>query len=310
MMKELLDAIEKVKKCIERHRAKLTKSEALTRYALIDPILRALNWDTEDPEQVVPELSISHPPGKASGRPDYALFWQGEASVVLEAKSLGGDLYGAQIDALRYCGKEGGAQYFVVTDGNVWELYEKNDQFGDRIFSVCLSKDDPADLARKLLALWRPAMPNVEPAPAPLVQQLIEHTTTQPSSPSGEGIPLSKLKPSGKREKVEGTLRFPDGQEEPIDNWAKILVAVARWALPKLQKNGRVPLQKERKGALISQGSKGLRSPREIDNNQNYYVETRFNAAQCVKQACYILEEAGTNPAAVELIRSQAEDEE
>lgn len=41
-MEELLRAIEEVQERIARHRAELQKSEALTRYALIDPILRAL----------------------------------------------------------------------------------------------------------------------------------------------------------------------------------------------------------------------------------------------------------------------------
>jgi predicted type IV restriction endonuclease len=55
-VRELLEAIERVRERIERHGSKLSQNEMLTRYALVDPILRALGWDTEDPEQVVPEF--------------------------------------------------------------------------------------------------------------------------------------------------------------------------------------------------------------------------------------------------------------
>ena len=34
---------------------RLRRSEALTRYELIDPLLGELGWDTQDPDLVVPE---------------------------------------------------------------------------------------------------------------------------------------------------------------------------------------------------------------------------------------------------------------
>jgi predicted type IV restriction endonuclease len=49
VLKGLLEAIERVKDRAEKSHGELQKSEALTRYVLIDPILRALGWDTEDP---------------------------------------------------------------------------------------------------------------------------------------------------------------------------------------------------------------------------------------------------------------------
>jgi predicted type IV restriction endonuclease len=55
-MRELLEAIKRVCERIKRYENQLRQNEMLTRYALVDPILRALGWDTEDPEQVVPEF--------------------------------------------------------------------------------------------------------------------------------------------------------------------------------------------------------------------------------------------------------------
>ena len=67
-MEEILKVIEKVKKRAEEFRDTLSHNEFATRYALIDPVLRALGWNTEDPSKVVPELSTNQ------GTPDYALY--------------------------------------------------------------------------------------------------------------------------------------------------------------------------------------------------------------------------------------------
>jgi len=64
---DIVELVNKLRSKIEKHGDLLQNNETLTRYALIDPLLRALGWDTEDPEQVVPEFTTE------AGRPDYAL---------------------------------------------------------------------------------------------------------------------------------------------------------------------------------------------------------------------------------------------
>ena len=69
---------------IQAHRPALSGSEWLTRYTLIDPLLRELGWDTEDPELVIPEYS------SGGGRADYALLGNdGKPAMIVEAKKLG-----------------------------------------------------------------------------------------------------------------------------------------------------------------------------------------------------------------------------
>lgn len=46
----------------------LRRNEALTRAALIDPVLVQLGWDVHDPGQMIPEYHAGR------GRVDYALF--------------------------------------------------------------------------------------------------------------------------------------------------------------------------------------------------------------------------------------------
>ena len=82
---------------IQSHGADLRGSEALTRYALIDPLLRELGWNTSDPTQVVPEFPV---PG---GRADYALVVGGESRIMVEAKKLDEPLDNAARQGINYC---------------------------------------------------------------------------------------------------------------------------------------------------------------------------------------------------------------
>jgi predicted type IV restriction endonuclease len=162
-VRELLEAIERVRERIERHGSKLSQNEMLTRYALVDPILRALGWDTEDPEQVVPEFSTK------AGRADYALLVKGEPYIIVEAKPLGATLTNAAQQGVNYCVTEG-IPYFVCTDGNRWVIYDthKPVKLEEKVIAqaeISSGGDVNYDAARQLLALWRPAMPEVKVGP-------------------------------------------------------------------------------------------------------------------------------------------------
>jgi len=61
----------------DRHAEALRKSERLTRYALIDPLLRGLGWDTGNPDEVRLEYSAGR------GRVDYALMSSGEPVIMM-----------------------------------------------------------------------------------------------------------------------------------------------------------------------------------------------------------------------------------
>ncbi len=85
-MDRLFDLVKEIRERINKYEDKLRESEALTRYVLIDPILRALDWDTENPEIVVPEER------QDSGTPDYVLYQNGRKLIAVEAKRLGSKL--------------------------------------------------------------------------------------------------------------------------------------------------------------------------------------------------------------------------
>lgn len=108
--------------------------EEHTRYAVIDPIIRALGWKIDDPKECQPE----YPRWTNGARVDYALFdslalpdikdeGMPNPDIIIEAKALDRALTPADVGQLqRYVNRPtpmtvGKA---VLTNGVLWEIYE------------------------------------------------------------------------------------------------------------------------------------------------------------------------------------------
>ena len=91
--------------------------EAATRQAAINPVLRALGWNPENLDEVVPEFPV---PG--GGKADYCLRNAGLSRVLIEVKSAGTQLEAHQDQLLGYA-IAGGAPIAVLTDGLNWWFY-------------------------------------------------------------------------------------------------------------------------------------------------------------------------------------------
>lgn len=152
---ELLETVETLRRRIQEHGTALGGNETQTRYALIDPLLRALGWRTDDLSQVIPEYSAS------GGRADYALFGSdGKPAVMVEAKRLNRPLQDGLSQSIAYC-VEQGTPYFCVTDGRRWAIYETFRQVAvnDKLITEFdLLGQPPAEVCLKALALWRPSV--------------------------------------------------------------------------------------------------------------------------------------------------------
>ena len=86
-LSNLSDVLSQVKSSAARYAITLSKNEAATRAVLIDPILRALGWDTANTSMVEVEKTL------LQTRADYALYdINGDVKVVVEAKQLGDNL--------------------------------------------------------------------------------------------------------------------------------------------------------------------------------------------------------------------------
>ena len=133
----MIELINSLKDKINKYGDRYEKNEMLTRYSLIDPFLRALGWDTENPEQVEPEFGID------GGRPDYALKINGKVVAFVEAKCL--NKQWDENKLITYANTEG-VEYIIATDGNLWKVYDvfKRAKIKDKIVASWDIKNDNA----------------------------------------------------------------------------------------------------------------------------------------------------------------------
>ena len=114
----------------------LLSYEAWNRYITIDPMLRALGWETHDPRRCMVEWAR----GK-QGNADYALYDpQENIAVLVEAKALGKIAQSSVKQLSRYSlGMRDGIG--VLTDGRIWSLYDlaKRGSFQSKI--ICEELD-------------------------------------------------------------------------------------------------------------------------------------------------------------------------
>ncbi|MCK4491651.1 MAG: N-6 DNA methylase, partial [Candidatus Altiarchaeales archaeon] len=106
----------------DRQRGKGVFDEEDVKGAIIDPLLRILGWDVNDPREVKKEARIE---GK---RADYALKIDDDIKVIIEAKAFsisldGSDSRGSyEKQAINYAYNQG-IDWAILTNGETWRLY-------------------------------------------------------------------------------------------------------------------------------------------------------------------------------------------
>jgi hypothetical protein len=183
-MQALIHAIATVQVRIQTNGPLYANSELQTRYGLIDPILRALEWDIANPDEVQVEYLSK------GGRADYVLLCHGKPLLVIEAKSLSGSLAGALNQGFGYCSSLGAA-YLVCTDGDQWEFYETQNK--QLLMQTKISSLSVCDAAQKLLCLWKPIVctspKNIPQICTPVSSVSHQHESTRQSRGGQQSIP-------------------------------------------------------------------------------------------------------------------------
>jgi hypothetical protein len=142
------DVLSQLKESASRYQQTLVKNEAATRAVLVDPVLRALGWETSNTYMVEVERTFS------GTRVDYALYDSNtNVKVIIEAKALGANLNQASTTmALVTYAFTYGLQDIFLTDGLVWQHFT-NFQPGNVVPAKMLdiAKDDPIECAAYLV---------------------------------------------------------------------------------------------------------------------------------------------------------------
>ena len=207
-LESLLKLAETLKERIDVHRDALGANEIRTRYALIDPLLRELGWDTSDPSAVIPEYKT-----RQGDIADYALLKAGKPAVMVEAKKLGTPLGDdVLMQVLNYCMMDG-INHFAVTNGARWRIYEthKPVPIDEKLVAEFdLSKDSPASVCLKALALRRPCVE------AGLVEAASDIWRRFSDTGYAKG-----------RKPIE--LKFPDNSRTALKGWFSLFAETVRW---------------------------------------------------------------------------------
>lgn len=118
-LSNLCDVLTQIKESAKQYQTILTKNEASTRAVLIDPVLRALGWDTANTHMVEIERTLG------VVRADYALYDSNkEPKIIVEAKALGTSLsQQALVMSLVSYAFQFQLNDVFLTDGLIWHHY-------------------------------------------------------------------------------------------------------------------------------------------------------------------------------------------
>ncbi len=308
ILESLLELVETLSKRIDTHDDRLRKSEWLTRYALVDPLLRELGWDTEDPDVVRPEYRV--PNDKFA---DYVLFADGKPTIVVESKKLDEPLQGGKAldQGILYCAHTG-SNYFLLTDGRRYELYESGKTTS--IITFDLKETSSAQVCLKALALWRPSVQSghvapghesvvgsPEDSPVAPTPPVTDSPPPPPPPPPPDSEPLTEISEAAGRKVVE--LLFPDGSRTPLRNWAYLPVETVRWLMVNDMLNaGHCPILGSGSRTYrymvntepVHRDGVSFRSPSEV---HGLHVERFGNSIGLLAGTKLIINRAGQDPA-------------
>lgn len=319
-LESLLSLLAQLKGRIEQHGPLLRQSEALTRYVLIDPLLRELGWDTEDPDKVRPEYRDS------GGSADYALFLENRPVALVEAKKLGEPLAAGIEQALNYCNRQG-INYMIVPDGNHWEMYEvfRQARIEDRkLTSISVHGEGAYQSALKALHLWQPNLgsgTSISPPPELIIattpvetyqpprvgddSPIVTPPPTPPTTRSTPGWTPIKDLHLASGAKAPSAIRFPGGEEKRIKYWKYVLVEVAEWLIRNNSLTApKCPIGRGYDRYIVHTQSrhssgKDFFQPERL--SKGLFLETNVSARNAVDDARFLIEKLAGDSTGIEL---------
>ena len=160
-MNDLKDALEIVMEKIKKFRSLYEQNEMAVRDQIVNPVLRVLGWNPENPEEVQPNVPTDE------GVPDYSLIKDGKKILFVEAKKLSVDV--EQKDVIRQLAKYSfseGTKYGVLANGAVWVLirsFEEGTTLIERVvWKTDLENEEPSAVLRKITTISKTNIEQIE----------------------------------------------------------------------------------------------------------------------------------------------------
>ncbi|MET4108894.1 hypothetical protein [Hymenobacter sp. UYP22] len=301
--------LQAVRASAELHAPLLRKNEAATRAALIDPVLRALGWDTANVQMVEPEKTIG-----GDLRVDYLLRdTTGKPHLVIEAKCLD-----ASLDKHGYVSKVLGyalgfkVQTVFITDGLSWHCYSNLHKgnteaitfsLADNLLPAALHLIQWLDAAQSGYGLTQSSnyvslVAEVTQITAPKAQKKPASKTQKPDESTLPGfvdlthINTLHLEPNQKPKQ----LRLPNGTVKSINSWKDILLEASQFFLQQSESVALpFPDKPGKKTALFSlqKALKGSSQPIHYQG-KTLYIYTNYNAQSRLANALYVFSKLPT----------------
>lgn len=324
MIQPLLAEVERLRGVMQTHRDYLGKTEAATRYAVIDPVLGLLGWDVHEATSVLAEYRS----GSASTTfVDYALLRDGQPVALIEAKALGVALADNHLEQLsNYCVncQPRSVRWGILTNGDRWRLidaFRVQQPLPERVVLDCsLNGGHSLDALNGLLSLFglisgHVERPVAQVVDAPEARQAAKRVPSRP--PAATETTLSSageltVHALGELVALCGTvtrpavaLIFPDGTVFEARQWGAVLTGVLEWLAAKdLLTLARCPLPDAagRKRYLVAAqpqhpGGKSFTAAHALANGVHYHLN--YDSADIVRNALHALSALGVAPESV-----------
>jgi len=155
------ETIEMVVERIKKHRPFYEQNEMAVRDQIVTPILRSLEWNPENPDEVQPNVSSEE------GIPDYSLLKRGKKVLFIEAKKLSIDIEKREVirQLANYCFGEG-MKYGVLTNGSMWVLFrafQEGTTMAERaVWKTDIENDDITATIRRLNTISKENIEDIE----------------------------------------------------------------------------------------------------------------------------------------------------
>jgi hypothetical protein len=327
-LQEILETIKRVRQTIRAFRNDLVGNQLLTRYALVDLVLKAVGWDVHDPAEVFPAWEMGH----TGQRADYALLDQaGRPVAVVRVTPLSGFAI-PDLAKLVEPAQESSIPFVILTDGNLWlvagitldrppgepeimRLVLETDP--DNFLLVNLASLGPVNL-RELEMAYFPTQPaRFAEATAP------DQTPAQPArkgvtGPLGESAPVAGHPGHPTPAQINNAewqpiseivnsisapmmLRYPDSSVEGTQgSFQRVLTHLAEYII-RHNKYFQPPVEdyEGKKRFLINllpAHKDGTPFGAKAMLFNGWYMETDYSPADCKKNAIWLIQKAGENP--------------
>ncbi len=155
------DIVETIIERTKKHHSFYEQSEMAVREQIVIPILRCLDWNPENPEEVQPNVSTEE------GIPDYSLLKGSKKVLFIEVKKLSVDIEKREVirQLANYCFGEG-MKYGVLTNGSIWILFrafQEGTTMAERVvWKTDIENDDITATIRKLNTISKDNIEHIE----------------------------------------------------------------------------------------------------------------------------------------------------